>query len=298
MIDLKYHIVSLIGIFLALGLGILIGSTIVSDDLMVGQQRKMIDALEEKFTSLREREAELLAVNENQAEILKNYENFGQTMRPMVVKNRLQGQRVAVIVTGGMDVPAGMVNTLSESGAILTSQTIVLNNVSLRDAALRKSIAEFYHLKEDAGSDEMRRNIAQSVAKLICNKGDTATLQFLQQNKLVKFSGEYSQRVDHVIIMGGSENIGATFMESFDAPLLDLLLAEGKSLAGVESSEANISFMEAYQKFNITTIDNVDLSPGQISLVLSMGGEPGDYGLKPTASKFMPSLPVEYLGGR
>ncbi len=51
--------------------------------------------------------------------------------------------------------------------------------------------------------------------------------------------------------------------------------------------------MEEYQKDKISTIDNVDLSPGQISLVYAMEGEPGDYGIKVTAKKFMPSLPVE-----
>ena len=40
MVDLKYHIVSIIGIFLALGIGILIGSTLVSDDLMAGSSAK------------------------------------------------------------------------------------------------------------------------------------------------------------------------------------------------------------------------------------------------------------------
>ncbi|HHW62166.1 MAG TPA: copper transporter [Syntrophomonadaceae bacterium] len=298
MVDLKYHIVSIIGIFLALGIGILIGSTLVSDDLMVGQQRKMIDALEEKFTSLREREADLIAENERKDQIIKNYENFSQAMLPVVVENRLQGQRIAMVVTGGMDVPAGMLNTLAKSGANLTSQTIVLSSINMQDAALRNKIIEFYQLKPDASSDVLRQRVAQSVAMLICNQGDPSTTQFLQQNKLVKFSGDYNQPVDHIVIMGGAESLGATFMDSFDAPLIDVLLQEEKVLSGVEVSYASVSFMEAYQKFNITTIDNIDLSPGQISLVLSMGGEPGNYGIKDTASKFMPSLPVEYLRGR
>lgn len=298
MVDLKYHIVSIIGIFLALGIGILIGSTLVSDDLMAGQQRKMIDALEEKFTSLREREVDLIAENESKDQVIKNYENFSQAMLPMVVENRLQGQRIAVVVTGGMDVPAGMLNTLAKSGASLTSQTIVLSSINMRDAALRDKIIEFYQLEPDASSDILRQRVAQSVAMLMCNQGDPSTTQFLQQNKLVKFSGDYNQPVDHIVIMGGAESLGATFMDSFDAPLIDFLLKQEKAISGVEASYASVSFMETYQKFNITTVDNVDFSPGQISLVLSMGGEPGDYGIKDTASKFMPSLPVEYLRGR
>ena len=56
MIDLRYHIATIVALFLALAAGILIGSTIVGDDLLVEQQKKSIDRLEEQFLSLREQE--------------------------------------------------------------------------------------------------------------------------------------------------------------------------------------------------------------------------------------------------
>ena len=39
MIDLKYHIASIVAVFLALGLGVIIGSTIVGDDLLVDHNK-------------------------------------------------------------------------------------------------------------------------------------------------------------------------------------------------------------------------------------------------------------------
>ena len=45
MIDIRYHIASIVAVFLALGLGVLIGSTIVGDDLLVDQQKKLLDRL-------------------------------------------------------------------------------------------------------------------------------------------------------------------------------------------------------------------------------------------------------------
>ena len=55
MIDLKYHIASIVAVFLALGLGVIIGSTIVGDDLLVDQQQKLIERLEEQFYTLKDR---------------------------------------------------------------------------------------------------------------------------------------------------------------------------------------------------------------------------------------------------
>lgn len=67
---------------------------------------------------------------------------------------------------------------------------------------------------------------------------------------------------------------------------------------GVESSQTSFSYMEEYQKNNISTVDNIDLSLGQIALIYAMEGEPGNYGIKPTAKRFMPSVPVEAIGGQ
>ncbi len=297
MINLKYHIVSLIGVFLALGLGILIGSTIVSDDIMVGQQQKMIADLETKFSALRQREDILVAQNSNQEKIIADYENYSQAILPFVVKGQLNNTRTAIIVTGGQDIPAGLPNTISLAGGQVVSQTVVLNNINLKDDSLRKKITNFYNLEDNASADELRQKVAASLALLLCNKADQTTMNFLQNAGLVSFRGQYFTPVDQVVLVGGASSKDLAVADSLDGKMIETLLGEGKNVTGVEGSKVQYSYMGSYQNYNITTIDNIDLSPGQISLILSMTGEPGDYGIKATASKFMPSLPVDKLGG-
>ena len=86
------------------------------------------------------------------------------------------------------------------------------------------------------------------------------------------------------------------FAKSFDQSLIQHLLDNGVKFSGLKGLRVEYSYMTDYQQYNITTIDNIDLSPGQIALVFAMEGEPGNYGVKPTAQKFMPSLPVQSLG--
>lgn len=81
MIDLKYHIASIVAVFLALGLGVIIGSTIVGDDLLVDQQQKLIERLEEQFYTLKDRENELLEDNNYKEQLLYNYENYSQAFQ-------------------------------------------------------------------------------------------------------------------------------------------------------------------------------------------------------------------------
>jgi len=295
MFDLRYHIVSIVAVFLALGLGILIGSAIVSDDLMVTQQQKMIDRLEDQFSSLKESESSLMAENASKSRMINNYENFSQGMLTPIVKERLTGKNVAVVVSGDQEIPAGLINTLTVAGANVNSQTVILPNINMKDANLRARLVTFYGLQTGANSDVLRQQTANLVGLLLSNKLSPEGKRFLEDNNLIKTSGIYSNPLDMVIIIGGTDKLGTSFPQSFDTSLIDALLGEGKAVMGVESSKVKLSYMKTYQKYNMTTIDDIDLSIGQISLVLAMIGEPGDYGIKSTATKFMPSLPVEYL---
>ncbi len=291
MIDLKYHIASIIGIFLALGLGILIGSTIVGDNLLVDQQTKVIDRLEEQFYTLRSKEEELTRENKYNAEIISKYENYGQALLPVLVKGQLKDYRVAVVVAGDSDVPPGMLNALSIAGAQVVSKTVVLSDMNLNNVDLKNRLADYYHLEKNSSLDTIRYHVAASVGSLLAGQSNPELGDFLQQNDLVKFTGEGGQ-VNAVILVGGANSLSAVFADSFDRGLIQFLQGQQLKVFGVENSQVSYSYMESYQKENITTIDNVDLSPGQVSLVMAMSGQPGHYGMKASAQKFMPALPA------
>lgn len=293
MIDIRYHIASIVAVFVALGLGILIGSTIVGDNLLVDQQKKMIERLDEQFSLVKERETKLAAESEYKEQIIANYENYSQAVLPLTVNGRLTDYKVAIVITGDSELPAGMVNALSIAGAQVVSKTVLLSNMRLYDDTAKK-VVEFYGLEENAGRGEMRQTIADSVAKVIMNQGNPAVVDFLQQNALIKFSGANDVPVDGVILLGGANSFENYFASDFDSNLIAALSEAQLKIFGVEGVNVNYSYMGIYQGNNISTIDNIDRSPGQVSLVLAMEGESGDYGVKPTAKKFMPTLPVKY----
>ncbi len=295
MIDLRYHVASLIGIFLALGLGMLIGSTIVGDDLLVEQQKKMIDRLEEQYVTQRETERELISENQYLQQINNHYENYSQTLLPAIVDELLAGSRVAVVVTGGKDIPAGMVNTLTRSGAEVICKTVLLSGLDLSQEGLKDEITAYYGLPQASETETVQRMIASSVATILSREPDVNAMAFLNEKNLVKFNGNYNTNLDAVIVVGGADDLAYYYPEKVDVPLIEFLLAEGQMVIGVESTQVEMSYMNFYQGFNISTIDNIDLSPGQIALVLALEGESGNYGIKPTANKFMPTIPVEYL---
>ena len=298
MIDLRYHIATIVALFLALAAGILIGSTIVGDDLLVEQQKKSIDRLEEQFLSLREQEKVLSEANIFQTNMLANYENYNQAMLPVLVKNRLKGMNVAVVVSGGSDIPAGMLNSLTIAGANIVSKTVVVEEASLKNADLRSELIDYYQLDPASDANALRYQVATSVAALINNQADANVAAFLQDKGLVKLSGTNEIPIQAVILVGGTEDPNMFLASSFDQGLITHCQEKDLKVFGVETSQTSLSYMEEYQKNNISTVDNIDLSLGQIALVYALEGEPGHYGIKPTAKRFMPSVPFESLGGQ
>jgi hypothetical protein len=294
MIDLKYHIVSIVAIFIALGMGILIGSTIVGNDVMVAQQQKIISSLERQFADLREHESSLMAEDVKKSKMITQYENFAQSMLVPVVTGQLKGRNVAVIVSGNQAMPSGIINTLSLAGANINNQAMVLENINMKDSKLRTKLIDYFGLDNNTTSDVLRQQIAQALALLVTNRADPALNVFLNENKLIKMTNTNNNPIDTVILIGGSDTLGQSYPEGFDSMLIKTLLENGIQVIGAESSKVKFSYMKYYQKFNISTIDNIDMSVGQISMVLALDGQPGNYGIKTYATVFMPVLPEEF----
>ena len=52
MIDIRYHVISLVAVFLALGIGILLGTTLVERGL-IAEQKNEIKSLRETFDEIK-----------------------------------------------------------------------------------------------------------------------------------------------------------------------------------------------------------------------------------------------------
>jgi hypothetical protein len=100
IIDIRHHLFSLVSVFLALGLGILIGTSISSDGRIVKEQSALIDAIESQLSQLR-RERQAVEANLTQTENhLARYREFAQEVLPRLVSGQLEGRQVGLVVLG------------------------------------------------------------------------------------------------------------------------------------------------------------------------------------------------------
>jgi len=97
--DLKYHIITIMTVFISLGIGILIGSTMGGNELIIKQQQQLINDLEHKLTNLKTKNNNFKQqVNQLEGKLTRN-EEFQEMILPLVVRDQLTDTQL-LLVTG------------------------------------------------------------------------------------------------------------------------------------------------------------------------------------------------------
>ncbi|MFZ5652277.1 MAG: copper transporter [Bacillota bacterium] len=277
-LNLKYHIVSLVAVFLALGLGILIGSAFPGDTTMISQQQLMMGMLESRMESIRQKN-ESLRARINQLEMNGNIRGqFEKQVLPALVEGRLRGRCVAIISTGERSVTEELASTLQLAGASVQSITSLGGEMK----SMEKVADRLQWQNIDQKSFLLK--IAVEISSAVMS-GDTPAIKTLAGEGILKISGRYGQPVSDVVMVGG-----AGTENGIDSHIIDYFKSNGVGVYGAEESFASHSCMKEYQKKGLPTVDNIDTAPGQVSLVYAMSGRPGHYGIKSTARSLLPDL--------
>ncbi|MCU1449663.1 MAG: hypothetical protein JWP02_1833, partial [Acidimicrobiales bacterium] len=95
MLNLRYHVVSLVAVFLALGIGVVMGSTVISK-VTVDQLNKRQDSLEASVRNTRHDNDQLAAQ-------LRTWERFADQGRTRMLVGQLRNIPVLVVGVQGID---------------------------------------------------------------------------------------------------------------------------------------------------------------------------------------------------
>lgn len=293
IIDLKYHIASLVAVFLALGIGILVGSAVLGDnvnDVIMRQQQQMVDDLNKNFEKIRKDNIAAqneIATYESSLNYSRQYE---KQLLPLLVANKLSGKKVAIIETNNYGFHDDWINTLKMAGAKVSSITTVLDGFNLKDEETRRQLVTKLMLNSETVA-AVSKEVAEEIAIGIISAQNIENLHYFEQLGMIKTSGDYGVPVDAVIFVGGSQSDQGDRCAVLDLPMMNYFLSQNVPVYGVETSDVAYSYMKQYQKLKVSTVDNIDMIPGQLSLVMAVYGKQGNYGIKTTARQPFPALP-------
>ncbi|MBO8137788.1 MAG: copper transporter [Desulfotomaculum sp.] len=287
IVDFRYHVVTLVAVFLALGIGIIIGSALLGNDAIVQQQKEITDRLEAQLQEIR-LENKAVQAKLNEMEVNRTIQQqFEKQVLPALITGKLEGKNIAIIETNNYGLRDELLGTLEMAGAQVTSITTILNG--LNPGNQKDDIVADLGLK-DGETNEVIEQLSRSMAEGIVTGQKQVVLNTLSQAGLIKSVGEYGMPLNAVIIVGGSPDKSLIATKVIDNVIINYFLKEGIAVFGVEESDVAYSYMKDYQKFNISTVDNIETAPGQLALVYAIAGKPGHYGVKTTAKRLLPTL--------
>ena len=280
MFDFRYHVASLIAVFLALVIGILVGVALASHGL--GDTER--DRLEADVRRAQEQRDALSAQVDALREEGATDHAFVEETYSVVMDGRLKGARIAVLFVGTVDgdVRAAIDRALRDAGAG-SPVRIRAVKVPIDEAALRNRLENRPFLAGYAGKGQLEA-LGHALGQELIAGTETPLWNALQSLIVEESVGTTRRPADGVVVVRtAAPQTGATalLLKGLYSGLSDVNVPA----VGVERTTDSESTMRTFQKAGLSTVDAIDTSTGKLALVILLS-EPavtGNFGTKPTA---------------
>lgn len=292
MVDFRYHLVSIVAVFLALGIGVLMGSGVVGEPLL---------------DNIRDRARDVQAFNDRLKDDVVDLEHdlsvsrrFTEAVEPMLVEGRLAGDDVVIVEIADGDVPVDALLESLEDGAGARVASIVTINEDF-ELASEEDVADLARLTgSTAEREELRTDAATMIGERIATLAQrrravqdaTDILHTLEDEGFVDLAEEDEGSPvppGASVVIAASGVTDPTFRIDQVVTSLGEAAAEGAPVVVVETTDSAWGIAGSVRGDGdlsnlIATVDNVDKLSGRIALVMTLdrleGGEPGHYGEK------------------
>lgn len=322
MIDFRYHLVSLVSVFMALAIGVVLGA---------GPLRESIgDTLTNQVDALRRDKENLQLAVGNRDEQIRDRDQFISAVSDDLVGQQLGGRSVVVVTlpSAGGDAVDAVVDEIEAAGATVTGRVAVREewidpDTEERRTALATQLAPALDLAPPTASTEgsaeeseadvqLAGLLAQAVATPdIADAGEpdadgVAVLEELRGADLVSVDGDPTRRATLVVLAAGGPDV-AVGEETEDTasdgwlPLVEALdlASAGEVVGGPMTATEQGGVLRAVREDDVlaaaaSTVDDVDTPAGRVNVVLALreqlSGGVGHYGFGEGATAVVPDV--------
>jgi hypothetical protein len=266
-----------VAVFLALGIGIVLGATL--GDSVVSQANKDVRS------SLRGDLLDALASARTANTKVAQRDRFDTAAFPYIAAGRLEGSRVTIVSSGSLpqDVENSARNAVKDAGGTVDSISELDAQPDLVE--LGNALGGSFRLLGTAPTQV--RPLGRRIGKTFV-KGGRVPHKF--QNKFPdSFTGDY-RRADAVIFYR-TDDERDNQAKTFESAVIEGMRETGVPVVGVERTETDPSQIPSYVSAGLSTVDDLDIPPGRIALVLTLTGRAGNFGFKKTAEAPLPPAP-------
>jgi Copper transport outer membrane protein, MctB len=322
MINFRFHLISLVAVFLALALGVVMGSTVID--------RAIVDRLSSQIESVRQRSDARRQENLALKAQIDGLQAFIDQAVPQVVRSRLQGVPVAVVAMRGVegDTVRAAAETLRTSGAALAGVAWIEPSIAAADPATETKLAQV--IGAPPGQGVAARDVAVQALGHRLTAGAAATARTAASapsDLLVALAGAGFLAFDS---LGGPQ----VDLAAWPAPGSRLLVIDGTQakmettiatlplIQSASAAGAAVTLAEVFRPTSlvrsrgtvirsvretpdlasrVATVDDLEEIRGRVALVLAVEevghGRAGHYGEGPGATRQLPEPSPAQAGG-
>jgi hypothetical protein len=314
LINLRYHIVSLVAVFLALAIGILMGSAVLD--------RGTVALLERSSSQLRGNLDSYRAENERFDQELQDWRRYGELVLPDQVGGRLRGQSVLIVDTDQVAdrTREAVRQVVRAAGASYDGRvTFASDRLTLDRVGDRSALAGLLDSDEQDPAVLQRLLIDKASARLRLSTPlprderdwSRDTLTALRQANFIADLDLPAQVRDGtqpfprpntlVVVIGPLEARPVLPAERFLVPMAGRLASIAPVPVVAVEAFGPPAWLQVLRRnelvsARVSSVDNIDLVPGQVALVQALqqglAGRPaGHYGGKDGAINLLPEAP-------
>jgi hypothetical protein len=309
MINLRYHIVSLVAVFLALGLGIVMGSTVIS--------RVTVDALNDRLDVVQRSQGAIREENGRLGRQLSQAQDFAVTTRDQLLEGHLQNIPVMIVAVSGIDrrpvdelrqalagAQATMEGTiwftakmrLTSEGDVRALATALDLPMGSAETVRRQALAKVAGARETAAA-EASPLAALQIAGFITYEAPPLATSTTTTSAPMSLSSLPLANTRYLVVSGAGAEVGDAVVA---VPLVQAYAqASGRVVAaesGVDTDGGRAVFVGLLRgdplAVRMSTVDNLESAMGQTAAVLALEdlGVPrfGHYGVGPGAQRILP----------
>jgi Copper transport outer membrane protein, MctB len=278
----RYHATSLIAVFLALAIGILIGAEFGGDTL-TNTRKDLEHSLTGNLEDARERADEL-------SQELGRANEFAGRVFPVLVRDQLRGRRIGLLAFGDLpdDVSGAVEDALAPTGARLVGVGVVREPVDTNGLASDLAKTRFAAIARDP---DAQTAFATGLGRQLVRGG--TLLEPVRSHLFSRASGNFGALDGVIVVRDQPEEM--TPLQRSVAGRIESGLASGITgthtpAVGVENSEAEPSSISFFAANDLASVDDVDLVAGRLATVFALLGAEGNFGVKGSADRLLPDL--------
>ena len=214
---------TIIAIFLAIGIGIFIGIMLDGQDLIVEQQQQLVGQLQSEFDQIKEIQDNQQARIDTLTQEKDRNMKFIDKVYPEIIKNKCTGLDVVIIETNENYSYFSLSDSFVKAGANSVTNLLIKDRFFLTDKEVALGIAKSLELPS-LSIEEIQRELVLFLSQALI-QGQYEKIELLKELALIDYLEPLQIPMDNIILAGGNVTEDKTRLNRIDLSLIDAIRA-------------------------------------------------------------------------